>query len=338
MNQPKVCELIANMSFEGFLKVLGADKRTSNKSGTQYLDMTLGDLTGSINAKKWDPNSIVPPVGSIVKVRAAVQEYNGRPQMRIDLLRPVKPEDPVDMNAFTKCAPEKPEDMLADITDTIEAMQWEDLKKLMRAVLASAGDRLMYYPAAQRLHHAERSGLLHHTVSMLRVAKAVAPLYPSLNADLLYAGVIAHDLDKTLEMQSDESGTVSDYTTEGLLIGHLVDGVTRVRNCAREAGVEGECVLLLCHMLLSHHGQPEFGSPRPPMFPEAEALHMIDDLDAKLNEMEDVMQRTPEGVFSEKIWSLDRRLYHPRYPHGEEEAPAGDTVEQKDLYSGLLSY
>ena len=119
-------------------------------------------------------------------------------------------------------------------------------------------------------------------------------------------------------MQSDNLGNVKDYTTEGLLLGHLVRGVTEVRLAAERAGVSGEYVLLLQHMVISHHGEAEFGSPRPPMFPEAEALHMIDDLDAKMNEMEGVMKRTPKGAFSEKIWSLDRRLYHPNYP-GEEE-------------------
>ncbi|MBQ8136362.1 MAG: CMP-binding protein [Clostridia bacterium] len=338
MNQPKVCELIPEMTFTGFLKVISADKRTSNKNGSQYLDMTRGDRTGDMNAKVWDQNAQPPKTGSIIKVQAAIQEYNGRLQMKILRMRPAGPEDPVEMDALMKCAPEKPADMFGELKDTVEAMQWEDLKKLMRVMLDSVGDKLLYYPAAQRLHHAERSGLLHHTVSMLRVAKAVAPLYPFLNQDLLFAGVIAHDLDKTVEMCADEDGTVSDYTPEGLLIGHLVDGVARVRECAKEAGVEGECVLLLCHMLLSHHGQAEFGSPKAPMFPEAEALHMIDDLDAKLNEMEDVMQRTPEGVFSEKIWSLDRRLYHPKYPKPEtEEMKELDVTAQNEaLYNGLL--
>ena len=330
--------MIPEMTFTGFLKVISADKRTSNKNGSQYLDMTLGDRTGDMNAKVWDQNAQPPKIGSIVKVQAAIQEYNGRLQMKILRIRQAVPEDPVEMDALMKCAPEKPDAMLGELKAAVEAMQWEDLKKLMRAMLDSVGDKLCYYPAAQRLHHAERSGLLHHTVSMLRVAKAVAPLYPFLNEDLLFAGVIAHDLDKTVEMCAQEDGTVSDYTAEGLLIGHLVDGVTRVRECAKQAGVDGECVMLLSHMLLSHHGQPEFGSPKAPMFPEAEALHMIDDLDAKLNEMEDVMQRTPEGVFSEKIWSLDRRLYHPKYPKMEaEDAPETRCDARNDeLYNGLL--
>ena len=139
-------------------------------------------------------------------------------------------------------------------------------------MLRLTGDKLEWFPAAQRLHHAERSGLLHHTTSMLNLARHVVAAYPFLNAELLYAGVILHDLCKTTEMISDETGSVSDYSSI-----------------------------------------PEYGSPKAPMFPEAEVLARIDDLDAKMNEMQGILSRVPEGAFSEKVWSLDRRIYHPKY-------------------------
>ena len=317
MNQPSIAALRKDDRFIGFLLVRMAEQRQSSK-GDKYLDMTLGDATGDLNAKVWDGKAVPPQVSTVIKVQATAQEYNGRMQLRVERLRAVTPQDEVDMSALTLCAPEAPEAMLAEINGTVDAMQNDDLKKILREMIGACGEKLVYYPAAQRLHHAERSGLLHHTVSMLRTAKAILPIYPFLDADLLLAGVIAHDLSKTAEMQSDNLGNVKDYTTEGLLLGHLVRGVTEVRLAAERAGVSGEYVLLLQHMVISHHGEAEFGSPRPPMFPEAEALHMIDDLDAKMNEMEGVMKRTPKGAFSEKIWSLDRRLYHPNYP-GEEE-------------------
>ena len=317
MNQPSIAALRKDDRFIGFLLVRMAEQRQSSK-GDKYLDMTLGDATGDLNAKVWDGKAVPPQVGTVIKVQATTQEYNGRMQLRVERLRAVTPQDEVDMSALTLCAPEAPEAMLAEINGTVDAMQNDDLKKILCEMIGACGEKLVYYPAAQRLHHAERSGLLHHTVSMLRTAKAILPIYPFLDADLLLAGVIAHDLSKTAEMQSDNLGNVKDYTTEGLLLGHLVRGVTEVRLAAERAGVSGEYVLLLQHMVISHHGEAEFGSPRPPMFPEAEALHMIDDLDAKMNEMEGVMKRTPKGAFSEKIWSLDRRLYHPNYPGGEE--------------------
>ena len=337
MNQLPVSSLQKDMRFEGFLLVRMAEQRTSS-NGSKYLDMTLCDKSGDLNAKMWDGSVNPPKVGSVVKVRCTIQEYNGRLQMRVERMRDKQDDDDVDLSFLMPCAPEKPEKMLKEIQDTIEDMQWEPLKKLMRELIRMTGDKLLYFPAAQRLHHAERSGLLHHTTSMLRAAKALLPLYPFLNGDLLCAGVIAHDLSKTIEMVSDDAGNVTDYTRDGILLGHLVDGVAQVRTAAQNAGVAGdECVVLLSHMVISHHAVPEFGSPKPPMFPEAEMLHMIDDMDAKMNEMETVVMRTPAGAFSEKIWSLDRRVYHPNYP---EEAPAEEEnafrPDAQKAYDGLL--
>lgn len=255
----------------------------------------------------------VPKQGSVIKVQGLVQEYNSRKQLRIERMRAALPQDEVDMAQLVACAPEKPEVMRKDIEDTIDTFQSEGLKKIVREMLRLTGDKLEWFPAAQRLHHAERSGLLHHTTSMLNLARHVVAAYPFLNAELLYAGVILHDLCKTTEMISDETGSVSDYSADGLLIGHLVRGVARIEEAAKNVGVSGEIVLLLEHMVLSHHSIPEYGSPKAPMFPEAEVLARIDDLDAKMNEMQGILSRVPEGAFSEKVWSLDRRIYHPKY-------------------------
>ncbi len=338
MEQAAVASFTKDLKFEAFLLVRSAEQRASS-NGSRYLDMTLCDRTGEINAKLWDGAVPPPKTGSIIKVRAQVIEYNGRLQLRVSRLRDAN-EDEYDLSVLIPCAPESPKAMLAEINQTVDAMQNDTLKKLLRELLAMAGDKLVYYPAGQRLHHAERSGLLHHTTSMLRTAKAVLPVYPWLDSDLLLAGVIAHDLSKIREMKSDEAGNVNDYTTEGLLLGHLVRGVTQVREAARRAQLaeEDEYVLLLEHMVISHHGEAEYGSPRPPMFPEAEMLHWIDLLDARMNEMEGVLKRTPAGAFSERIWSLDRRMYHPRY-RAEENANAAAEQEKIDAdqaYQGLL--
>lgn len=322
-----VSEMVKDTKYEGYLLVRASDQRTSN-NGKKYLDMTLGDKTGDVNAKVWDENAQPPKSGTVIKVRAALQEYNGRLQMKIERMRPAEEKDGVDMGLLVQSAPRSSSDMRSEIDETIENMQSEELKKILRELLAMTGEALAYFPAAQKVHHAERCGLLHHTTSMLRVAKAILPNYPFLNADLLLAGVIAHDLSKVVEMKADETGNVSDYTVRGLLLGHLVHGAIQVQEAARRAGVEGEYVMLLQHMLISHHGVPEFGSPRPPMFPEAELLHMIDDMDAKMNEMENIQSRIAPGVFSEKIWSLDRRMYHPdlrsEEPSSGEELPFED--------------
>ena len=234
--------------------------------------------------------------------------------------------NPDDMNAVEAALKLKDE---LGCTVTVVTMGPPPAEGMLRELIAMAGDKLVYFPAAQRLHHAERSGLLHHTTTMLKGARQMLQVYPWLDADLLCAGVIAHDLSKIREMQSDDAGNVNDYTVEGLLLGHLVRGVTQVREAARRAGIpdEDEYVLLLEHMVISHHGEAEFGSPRPPMFPEAEMLHWLDVLDARMNEMNGIVRRTPAGAFSEKIWSLDRRVYHPHYLSempANADAPAAD--------------
>lgn len=341
MSQAKITDFSKGMPFEGFLLVRTSQQRTSN-NGANYLDMTLSDNSGDINAKVWDPLAVAPQAGSVLKLRASVTEYNGRLQMRVDKLRPALPSDGYILSELVSSAPEEPGDMRKEIDIAVASMQNPVLKTICQGLVSKVGKELMYYPAAQRMHHAERSGLLHHITSMLRVANAILPCYPMLEADLLRAGIIAHDLSKITEMISDELGNVSEYTTEGLLLGHLVVGVSQVREIAKLHNIplDDEYVLLLCHMIISHHGLAEHGSPRPPMFPEAEMLSLIDEMDAKMNELEAVMKRTPKGIFSEKIWSLDRRVYHPHYL-SEAEADAEETMpftekSAQEAYEGLL--
>ena len=315
-----VCDLVKDQRFEGFLLVRSADQRTGG-NGAKYLDLNLADRTGEINAKVWDGNAQPPAPGSVVKVRGGTLEYNGRLQLRVERIRPMAPSDDVDISLLAPCAPETPDAMMAQIQQVIDEFQSEPIRQITREMLRRFDEKLQYYPAAQRIHHAERSGLLHHTTGMLKTAQVIWDVYPWLNSDLLYAGVILHDLCKTEEMDSDQMGVVRDYSKEGLLLGHLVLGVTRIQEVANDLGISGEPVLLLQHMMLSHHGEAEFGSPRKPMFPEAEVLHWVDLLDARMNEMQTAISKLKPGVFSEKIWSLDRRLYHAQYDALEENAP-----------------
>lgn len=314
MIQQSVAALQKDDKFEGFLLVRSSEQRVGN-NGSAYLDLTLADNTSEMNAKVWNTQAPAPGIGTVLKVRALITEYNGRLQMRIEKYRASQTDDEIDYSQLVSSAPEPPENMLAAIYATIDAMTNPVLKPLVKQLVDDAGEPLTYFPAAQRLHHAERSGLLHHMTSMLRVAEAILPCYPFLDGDLVRAGIIVHDLCKLGELKSDTLGNVKDYTQDGVLVGHLVRGVAQVEETARALGYshQDEYVLLLEHMIISHHGVPEYGSPRPPMFPEAEMLHWIDVVDARMNEMHGVLRRLKPGVFSEKIWSLERRLYHPRY-------------------------
>lgn len=306
--QPQLASMIKGQVFDGFLLTRAAAQKTSS-NGSKYLDMTLCDISTEVNAKMWDGLTPPPSVADVLRVRGMMLEYNGRPQLRVDKMRPATEEDDFDMELLAPCAPEKPGKMLGEITERIERMQDEQLKALVMMRLNECGEKLDYYPAASKLHHAERSGLLHHTSTMLRMAGYVCEIYPQLDSDLLAAGVILHDLCKIDEMDSDAIGMVSDYTAEGMLIGHLVAGVAEVARCGRELGVRRELLMMVEHMILSHHDKPEFGSPKPPMFPEAEVLHTLDLLDARMFEMNRALKAAKPGGFTERIWSLERKLY-----------------------------
>ena len=315
--QPQLATMIKGQVFDGYLMVRASAQRTSSNGG-KYLDMTLCDISGDVNAKMWDGNTPPPPAVSVIRARGMMLEYNGHPQLRVDKLRLATEADDFDMNALTPCAPLPPEDMLNYIKERVDAFEDDELKALVLRRLEECGDRLSYYPAASKLHHAERSGLLHHTSTMLRAAEAICRIYPTLDGELLAAGVILHDLCKITEMKADAIGLVSDYTAEGMLIGHLVQGVSELARCGRELNVRGELLMMLEHMIVSHHDLPEYGSPKPPMFPEAEVLHTLDTLDARLYQMYEALGRANDGGFSEKVWGLDNRQIY-RIPEGEVE-------------------
>ena len=295
--------------FEGFLIVRSAEQRAA-ASGKNYLDMTLADRSGSINAKMWD-GTVQPPVaGSIVKVRATGNEITGRMQLRVEKIRAAEKKDDVDMASLIPCAPEDPKKMLEEIVRAADHIADDDLRRITCALLDRAGDKLLTFPAAKQMHHAERSGLLHHMTTMLRAAKAIMTVYPRLNASLLTAGVIVHDLAKIDEMDADALGLVADYSVDGKLLGHIVRGVVNIQTAAEKTGASPAKALLLQHMVLSHHGIPDYGSPIAPKFPEAEVLNTLDTLDARLYEMDEAIARAVPGGFSEKVWGLDnRQLY-----------------------------
>ena len=311
--QPQLATMIKGQVFDGYLMVRASAQRTSSNGG-KYLDMTLCDISGEVNAKMWDGATPPPPAVHVIRLRGMMLEYNGRPQLRVDKLRLANEGDDYDMAALTPCAPLPPEEMLGYIRQRVNAFADEELKALVLRRLEDCGEALNYYPAASKLHHAERAGLLHHTSTMLRAAGAICEIYPTLDGELLAAGVILHDLCKITEIKADAIGLASDYTAEGMLIGHLVLGVSELARVGRELNVRPELLMMLEHMILSHHDLPEYGSPKPPMFPEAEVLHVLDLLDARIFEMNRELQNAQPGGFTERIWSLERKLYRRKEP------------------------
>lgn len=322
MKQHYAADLKIQSEITDFFMIKSAGiKVGSNKK--QYFDVLLGDKSGEVNSKKWDiAESELDMLsamkeGDIIKVRAQVTDWNGQTQLRIGRIRMSTSEDQLDISDFIKAAPEQSEDMYGYIYGVAEAMEDTDLQRLCTKILSENRERLLYYPAASRNHHAEYGGLLYHVKRMLMTGLRVCEVYTNLNRDLVAAGVILHDIEKLNEILSNEYGVSPGYSFEGQMLGHIVQGVKMLDRICRELGISEEKTLMLEHMILSHHYEPEFGSPKKPLFPEAEVLHYLDILDARMFDMEDALNGVAPGEFSDRIWILDnRKIYRPTEENG----------------------
>lgn len=297
-----------------FLVKTSAVKVGSNKKA--YLDLLLADCTGEISAKKWDiadeelPGLEKIKEGIIIKVRAQVTEWNGMKQLRINRIRQTSAEDNLTMKDYIKAAPEDAADMYDYIYSRADAFEDQDLRNICIRELTDNKEKLMYYPAAQKNHHAEMGGLLYHVKRMLMMAERACEVYTNLNRELVMTGVILHDMEKINEIESNELGISTGYSFEGKMLGHLVQGVRTIDRLAGELNMPREKAIMLEHMILSHHYEPEFGSPKKPLFPEAEMLHYLDMVDAKMFDMQDALEKTEPGEFSDRVWTLDNRTLY----------------------------
>lgn len=292
-----------------------ADIRDGNQ-GKRHLYLTLSDATGEIQGVKWSlsPDEVTSYMrikpGMVIGVVGKCKEFRGNNQLILDQITgQLRPEN-IDREDYFKAAPEDSEKMYEYIIGRINAFQDEDLKKLCLSFYEENKERLMYYPAAMSNHHAEYGGLLYHVKRMMMMGERACEVYTNLNKDLLLAGVAIHDIEKLNELDSDENGVVPEYTLEGKMLGHLVMGAVVIKKRCEELGISDEKALLLEHMAITHHYEPEFGSPKKPLFPEAEMLHYLDMVDAKMFDMEDALSNVKPGEFSDKVFTLDnRKLY-----------------------------
>lgn len=287
-----------------------------------YIDFTFQDITGEVNAKLWEAKGDLEKQyapGEVVKVQASVTQWQQSIQLKIIKIRLVTEEDQVDYSDFVPSAPLKAEDMYEDIMSFVHKIENTEIKSLVEAVMAEHHEKLMYYPAAKSNHHAIKSGLLYHILRMLKSAEMLCEIYKNVNRDLVFAGVILHDIEKINEMTANEAGVVDSYTTEGQLLGHIIMGIKRIDTLARELGVDQELSLLIQHMILSHHYEPEFGSPKKPLTPEAELLHYLDIIDARMYDMNKALKDLETSSFTEPVFVLDkRRLFKSKYALEEE--------------------
>ena len=300
--------------------------KTSSK-GDQFLDLVFTNAAGEISAKLWDykpdAHGWVAP-GLIVKVRGNEELWNDKRQFRIQRIRRVGPDDQFDMRELVPCAPYEGEEMFEKLRALVQTFGDEGLRRLTETLLVRGRDRLLRAPAAVKLHHAMCGGLLYHTLSVARVAQKLCEVYPFVNRDLLLAGAILHDLSKLDELKVEETGIASGYTVRGELIGHLVMGAMEIEKTAQELNVPAETATLLEHMILSHHGLPEYGCAVRPMLLEAELLSIADNLDATVNQICTSLGAVEPGGFGQKLWSLDQRKFYR--PAGQKDASGAAQV------------
>lgn len=307
------------MANDGFWLIKTVDRKT-NVKGAPYLDMMLCDKDGEISAKLWDYSELVHgtfDAGELIKVRATVTQFNGADQLRIEKIRKVTAADGVNISDFVPTAEYSGEMMLGAIMNAIAAVKDDELKTLTYALVKEREKEILTWPAAFKLHHAIRGGLLYHTLSILKLSEGVCMLYPSVDKDLLTCGIIVHDLCKIDEFDLNPAGLVSAYSVRGELLGHLVMGAMKIEQKAIELGISREKAMLLEHMVISHHGEPDFGAAVRPMFLEAEILSQLDTLDATIYEITSAVGEVKEGEFTGRMWALDNRKL---FNHGRKES------------------
>lgn len=298
---------------DGFCIIKNIEQKTSTK-GDVYLDIMLGDSDGEINAKLWRYSKNLHgeyTVNELVKVRGIISQYNGSDQLKIEKIRHVTDDDGLNISDFVKTTVFSGEDMYNELYNIAKSFSDKELSRIVTEILKDNRLKLLYWPAAFKLHHAVRGGLLLHTLSIVRLAEGVCKIYPFVDRELLISGAILHDIAKLTEFEVADSGIAIGYSSEGNLIGHLAMGAMVINKYAERLDISQKTAMLLEHMILSHHGEPEFGAAVRPMFIEAELLSELDLMDSRIYEMREAVIATNEDEFSGRVWAMEnRKLYN----------------------------
>jgi 3'-5' exoribonuclease len=283
-----------------------------NNAGAAYMNLELKDSSGTINAKKWeasleDETNLV--IGSVIYLEGDVLKYKDSLQMKLLSYSVVDPKD-VDVAKFVKAPPVPKEELIKRFNQYVEGIKNEDCRKILDYLIKRLSPKLFDYPAAVSVHHDYASGLLMHTVSMADIGSYLADYYGDIDKDMLITGILLHDMGKTIEF---EGPVIYKYSLEGKLLGHISIMVSEIRRAAEGLKITGEVPLLLEHMVLSHHGSNEFGSPILPLTKEALLLSLIDNLDSKMVFTAKALEGVNPGEFTNKLFPLDNRMmYKPK--------------------------
>ncbi len=289
------------------------------KTGKPYIFITAGDKTGNFKIKFWNVNDELREALELYGLEdflevydLEVGEYNGEKELTarsLDSVVFVKREEieaRLDFNRgdYSLGAPISKDTMYGEIVEKIEAMENKDISRLVLRVLEDFGEDFKEAPASTRVHHDYKGGLLFHSYNMLRVAEAIHPLYSFVNRDLIYAGVILHDMGKVVEYKKESGRYLKEFSVDGSLLGHISIMSSLVLNYGQELGTDPEVIMNIQHLILSHHGELEWGSPVKPKTPEAIMLHYIDNLDSKMEMVRYNLTGLNKGEFTDRIFGL----------------------------------
>lgn len=316
-------DLAPSQRFEGAFSIANAQLGRT-KSDKPYLRCLLGDKTGQLPGRMWSIDEHTYrrlPTDGFVHVEGETQPYQGELQLIIHQIDPLDPT-PDQLRELLPSAERHPDEMFAELTALLETLKHPAVKALAEMYTEDAHlmDAFKRAPAAKSMHHAYLGGLLEHTLNLMHLADRTCPLYPKLNRDLVLFGLFLHDLGKTRELAYDRSFT---YTDRGELIGHIVEGAIMLHDkhqqliSAKGQKLPAGALTVLQHIILSHHGIPEYGAAKIPATPEAIFVSMLDNVDAKINialsasRPDELPNFDTGGNFTERQWALDTKLYKP---------------------------
>ena len=296
---------------EGYYILKSANPKVA-ANGKPFLTGALSDRTGTMELKVWDYAGPLTAAdeGTVVKVRGTVGEYRGTPQFTAGRIRPAAEDDPVDVSALVPTAPIDRRRVMEELRETVNTIADPDYRAVAEDMLTAHGDALEAIPAAKSVHHAFLGGLLMHTANMLRLADFLAGMYPeTVDRSLLLVGTLLHDMAKEQEFVFSQLGLATDYSVRGQLLGHLVMGAQETAAAAARLGVPEEKSVLLQHLILSHHGEPEFGAAVRPLCAEAELLSLIDAIDSRMEIYRETYETMDADTFSPRIFALEKKIF-----------------------------
>jgi len=306
-----VCDMQLGDEIEGFYLLASASLRTTN-TGKPYLTGAIADRTGSVDLVVWDYTGELgnESAGTVVKLRGKVSEYKGSRQFAASRIRPAEENDRYSLDELVPTAPIDRDAAMREIEELVASMEDADYRRVAEAMLRKKRESFARIPAAKSVHHGFVGGLLMHTANMLKTADFLAAQYGEvIHRDLLLCGTLLHDMAKAEEFTFSPLGLATDYSLEGQLLGHLVMGAQVAGKLAEELNLPREKSVLLQHMILSHHGEPEFGAAVRPMCAEAELLHLIDMIDSRMEIYAETLSELEPGTFSGRIFTLEKKIY-----------------------------